>query len=450
MRHSLCKLLLTGGLCAASGVHAQQFAWDARFIRAPEGRLVDAGHLDDSGRVVGNYLVPGSGLNQGFFFDTNGRVELFGRPGDPALASRMNARGEIIGTRIGSDGDPRPYIYRNGSWTALVAPNEMPQHSGAHVGAFNDAGQVVLNYRTPPGLYQPYHTSLVQPNGRYIDVGHLGGEYTVGMNINNAGQVVGHSNLPRDADNSFGPTHAFVYQHGVMTDLGTLGGSYSTAADNNDRGQVLGDAYTSPFESHAFLWENGVMRDLGTLGGGRTLSSDLNERGEAVGDSAPDPRVSNDFGHAYLYSDGRMQDLHPLLGGDDSAQSSAIHINDRGQVLAWSWMREPGGQHVSHIFFYENGQAIDLGTYLQDSFGATVRINPAGMVLNNLGQILLQVSFASDESAYYPLLLTPVPEPAAAVLLLAGGLALLVMRGRRRSTGLVAPETSPHKPGCFA
>ena len=51
------------------------------------------------------------------------------------------------------------------------------------------------------------------------DLGSLGGGSSVGLDINNSGQVTGYSTLPS------GATHAFLYSGGVMTDLGTLGGT---------------------------------------------------------------------------------------------------------------------------------------------------------------------------------------------------------------------------------
>src|SRR4051794_34524752 len=52
-----------------------------------------------------------------------------------------------------------------------------------------------------------------------VDLGTLGGADSLGLGINDSGQVVGQS------DTADGHTHAFLYSQGVMADLGTLGGA---------------------------------------------------------------------------------------------------------------------------------------------------------------------------------------------------------------------------------
>jgi probable HAF family extracellular repeat protein len=87
----------------------------------------------------------------------------------------------------------------------------------------------------------------------------IGGFGTYAMDINDAGQVVGH------ARSAAGYLHAFLYSDGLMTDLGTLGGWSSYAYGVNNAGDVVGYSSTVDGSRHAFLYRNGVLRDLNDL-----------------------------------------------------------------------------------------------------------------------------------------------------------------------------------------
>jgi probable HAF family extracellular repeat protein len=55
-------------------------------------------------------------------------------------------------------------------------------------------------------------------------------------------------------------------QQYVVTDIGTLGGDYTQARAINAAGQVVGWSFpTGSVFYHAFLWSNGSMQDIGSL-----------------------------------------------------------------------------------------------------------------------------------------------------------------------------------------
>ena len=72
----------------------------------------------------------------------------------------------------------------------------------------------------------------------------------------------------------------------TVTNLGTLGGDESVALGINDAGQVVGNSHTVGLSVfHAFITgPNGTdMRDLGTLGGSLSNASAISEAGQVAG-----------------------------------------------------------------------------------------------------------------------------------------------------------------------
>jgi probable HAF family extracellular repeat protein len=225
-----------------------------------------------------------------------------------------------------------------------------------------------------------------------IDLGTFGGNYSLGITLNNLGQVVGFAanTIPDPSPMFPGGTQsrAFLWQDGVLQDLGTLGGPDAQALSINERGQVAGVSYTDPNEtinpttgmptSHPFLWDHGIMTDLGTLGG--TLSGEfllntgassllVNNRGQVIGQST---LAGDQVVHPFLWSHGVMRDLG-TLGGDNGAP---VWLTDNGQVVGDADL--PGSQHHD-AFLWRNGVMTDLG-----NLGG----NSAAFMMNSRGQIV--------------------------------------------------------------
>ena len=116
-----------------------------------------------------------------------------------------------------------------------------------------------------------------------IVLGTLGGRLTTAVDLNNAGQVVGHALTKR------GESHAFLHTGGSLVDLGTLpGGRQSAAHAINDSGHVVGASETAAGTQAAFLDSSGVLSDLNTLipasaGWHLAEARDINNSGTIVG-----------------------------------------------------------------------------------------------------------------------------------------------------------------------
>ncbi len=249
-------------------------------------------------------------------------------------------------------------------------------------------------------LFAPLLVSA-QPGPHYtvIDLGTLGGTYSVANGISNSGWVSGISALPGDT-----AIHAIAWRSGVMTDLGTLGGPDSNNAFlPNDWGVVTGDAETSTldplgqdfcgFGTHLvclpFVWWHGVMVPLPTLGGTSGFAAQANNGGELAGaayNTTLDPtcippevqRVES-----VIWEDGRIRQL-PNYPGDTVGAAHAI--NDEGQITGWSGNC---AFTLFHALLWDHGRAIYLG-----SLGGAM--NTQGLAINNQGRVVGFGDLAGD------------------------------------------------------
>jgi probable HAF family extracellular repeat protein len=119
------------------------------------------------------------------------------------------------------------------------------------------------------------------------------------------------------------------------------------------------------------------MADLGTLGGESSHATSINNRGQIVGWSyIPTPPGGVTY-HAFLFDRGVMTDIGGL---GTVINSDANAINDAGHVVGTSFTNIGGPQHA---FLYRNGVMADLGTLGggSTSVSAAYGINNAGAVI---------------------------------------------------------------------
>ena len=224
-------------------------------------------------------------------------------------------------------------------------------------------------------------------DGEMIDLGTLGGNFTIPTAINNRAQVVGGATNTVPDPFGFGTqTRAFLWEHGVMKDLGTLGGPDSFAEFVNERGQVEGFSFINSTPNpvtglptgHPFLWENGRMLDLGSLGGtlagngGLNQQGALNNRGQVVGLSN---LAGDQVAHPFLWDAGTLTDLNTeTIGG---SPESANALNDAGEIVGTAVF---AGRPLSDAYRWRKGVATDLGAVEDDCFSEAWAINSRNQI----------------------------------------------------------------------
>jgi uncharacterized repeat protein (TIGR03803 family)/probable HAF family extracellular repeat protein len=241
--------------------------------------------------------------------------------------------------------------------------------NGVSVARLNGAGQVIGN----GNIFSVSDTRpfLWTEAGGFVDVGTLGGSYSVARALNATGMVAGYSAMAGDGD-----IHPFAWTSaGGIVDLGTLGGDgfSSNAVAVNDNGMVAGDAALPDSSLHAFAWTHAdQMIDIGTLGGTNSFAHGLNNTGTVVGESNMAGDTSS---HAFVWT--RAAGIVDLgtLGGTDSF---AYAVNDEGTVIGSS---RTAGDAESHAFAWTPaGGILDLGT-LGGTFSHAIAVNNNGLVI---------------------------------------------------------------------
>src|SRR3984885_14781428 len=209
----------------------------------------------------------------------------------------------------------------------------------------NDRLTVVGNLQAPQDLR--FTRAFKWSDHKLEILESLGGPYSSASAVNAAGDVVGN------AETKSGEKHAVLWRTKQPRDLGLLAqGDYSSARDINDKNEIVGEANLVPNgKPQAFFWHAGKMQQLPNLKGGTICSAQaINNHGAIVGSCD----LQGTTQHGVIWRNGSIEDLG-TLSDDEDAPSTALDINDMGQVVGNLSIDD----HV-RAFLWENGKMINL------------------------------------------------------------------------------------------
>ena len=223
-----------------------------------------------------------------------------------------------------------------------------------------------------------------------IDLGTLGGTYSLAGGLSNTGWVEGYSAV------ASGDYHAVLWRNGAIMDLGTLGGPNSDGGWRpSDSGDVAGGSETGAVDPFAenfcgygdnliclpFFWRHSTrkMTQLPTLGGNNAWAAGVNDFDVITGNSENTTSEPTCAGttqvfqfEPVLWINGRVHQL-PTFPGDPVGQ--AYSINFWGQAAGYSG----NCTAALHALLWQNGKAINLGN-LGGSYAEGIDINNFGQV----------------------------------------------------------------------
>lgn len=301
-------------------------------------------------------------------------------------ALHLNNTGDYAGRSVGTEGiHAAAFVYHAQTFYDLSSSLGMK----AVVADLNDPGQAVGNASGDPWLWEHGQISFLP-----MDAGSEG----VATSINNHGTIAGTVD-----------SQMATWSNGALTLLGTLGGTSAEALGINDSGQIVGVRSTET-SVQSFFYSEGTWTEIEDA-----AVSGLNGLGQVIGVKGVNGKRTPFIWEAGVFTliEGLPDNAYPY------------DINNSGQVVGS--YANVGGQE--RAFLYSNGLLYDLtdslpGETTWQLINRATSINDAGQIAG-IGQ--------QDDGDVKGYLMTPVPEPTALLLLLAGGgFMLRATRGDRR------------------
>jgi probable HAF family extracellular repeat protein len=284
--------------------------------------------LVQTGQDANNRLVVYNSLTDGSLTDV--------KAGGSSAA--INNRGDVAVVSFGYGGN-HLLLNQGGQLTDIHPPEEAPTSGPgsisyvSSVAGITDDGQVVGTVLQASGTFAPF----VQKDGKMTVLQAPPTSGGVGATgVNNAGQIIGYPGALNTA---------LVSRNGVMTPLTTASGPLTASQPFgiNNSGAIVGQTFVSyPYfvRGEAFLYKDGTITYLGSLKGsginGETsLAHSINDAGQIVGNSSGPIDYTSNNGRAFLYQDGKMQDLNDLVTLPPGWRLfDATRINNLGQIIA--------------------------------------------------------------------------------------------------------------------
>ena len=302
--------------------------------------------IGDDGSVVGRLETPGM-KTRGFVYK-NGTMHALPASGFDDSPMVVGPLGQIAGIASIQYGSTSHVVIWD---TPDAAPRLLDENVSSVIGINEHSDVLIAGWYGDPtkGLAS---RAVLWRNNVPVDLGSLSDSTIVSPSTsptawNSRGQIVGQSEVTQVADTNGRLTrvaHPFIWENGVMRDLGVLeplpctnvatprNCAWGRALGINVHGVVVGEVSDARGFGRAFIWENGVMRDLGF--GANSEAIAINDRGQVL------VTVGN---HSYLWENGQVQSV--------SFEGNVSALGPNGEVIGTA----------RGAFLWQEGQRFELG-----------------------------------------------------------------------------------------
>jgi probable HAF family extracellular repeat protein len=241
--------------------------------------------------------------------------------GSQTFARGINARGDIIGSYVDSDGVGHDFMLHNRVYTNI----DYPGNADASARAINAQGDIVGVLNDADGGH-----GFLFRDGQLTKIDYPGASSTVAFGINNSGDITGRYSTA-------GGTFGFILSNGVFHNVHVPAASTSGVYGAEDNGLLLvGDVVIkSDSSTHAFVKR---LNEVQLLDPPATIfpcshARGVNESGEVVGAFSIvnnlDECNSRPPAHGFVMHDGSFDIIDP----PGSPDTFAFGINDDGVVV---------------------------------------------------------------------------------------------------------------------
>ena len=204
-----------------------------------------ANAINNAGHVVGMSTITTDGWSHAALFGLGTTpIDLGVLPGGNSSNARAISNTGLIGGSAQAAWGNHAVLFSTTGAPIDLDPLEFSASSA--VNGLSDAGHIVgvrqyLRWNPVVGLYWIQRAMLFEIGASPVDLGDLGGRYSWSNDVNSAGQIVGASSTPGDAE-----VHAALFRLGQgVIDLNDMidplsGWTLSDATAINERGEIVG------------------------------------------------------------------------------------------------------------------------------------------------------------------------------------------------------------------